>query len=174
MLLGPPGTKTTVLEKNYHKLKSECAEINGFRCIHVWDWDDKDKIISTFLKSRNTFGARECEIKEVPKKEEVNFLNTYHFQGYIKSETAIGLYKNEELLSIMTFGKPRYSKKYDIEILRLCSKDTVVGDASKLLNYYVNKYNPKSIISYCDLSKFNGNVYKKLDFKRKSCNIGRH
>ena len=33
-----------------------------------------------------------------------------------------------------------------------------------LFNYFKNKTNPKSIISYCDLSKFSGEVYEKLGF----------
>lgn len=70
----------------------------------------------------------------------------------------------------MTFGKPRYNKNYEYELLRLCTKSTysVVGGAEKLFKYFKVHYTPKSIVSYCDNSKFTGNIYYKLGFTLKS------
>ena len=64
----------------------------------------------------------------------------------------------------MTFGKSRYNKHYEFELLRYCSSKAVIGGANKIFKYFIGNYNPKSIISYCDLSKFNGDVYTKLGF----------
>lgn len=77
------------------------------------------------------------------------------------------MYYNEELVEVMTFGKPRYNKKYEWELLRLCTKFGyhIAGGANKLLNHFIQSYNPKSIISYCDDSKFRGSVYSQLGFK---------
>ena len=36
--------------------------------------------------------------------------------------------------------------------------------SEKLFKYFVNTYNPNSIISYCDFSKFRGVVYSNLGF----------
>ena len=71
------------------------------------------------------------------------------------------------LVEVMTFGKPRYNKKYEYELLRLCThKDyTITGGSEKLFKYFIEQYNPSSIISYCDKSKFTGNVYGRLGFK---------
>ena len=74
----------------------------------------------------------------------------------------------------MTFGKPRYNKKYEYELIRFCSSDKVVGGAEKLFKYFVNTYAPKSIISYCDLSKFTGKTYSKLGFTYLQTSIGKH
>ena len=65
-----------------------------------------------------------------------------------------------------TFGEPRYNKKYEYELLRLCihSDYYVIGGAEKLFHYFIKHYNPSNIISYCDASKFTGEVYKKLGF----------
>ena len=81
-----------------------------------------------------------------------------------------GLYYNGELIEIMSFGKPRYNKKYEYELLRLCTKFeyNVIGGSEKLFKYFINNYNPTSIISYCDNSKFKGNVYKTLGFELKN------
>ena len=70
----------------------------------------------------------------------------------------------------MTFGKPRYNKNYEWELLRLCTKSNynIIGGAEKLFDYFLNTYKPDSIISYCDISKFTGSVYSKLGFKLKA------
>ena len=41
----------------------------------------------------------------------------------------------------------------------------MVGGSNKLFKYFVRNYTPKSIISYCDMSKFSGQVYGELGFK---------
>lgn len=75
----------------------------------------------------------------------------------------------DKLIELMTFGKPRYNKNYEWELLRLCThKDyKVVGGAERLFKYFIKTYKPNSIISYCDFSKFNGDVYNRLGFKQK-------
>ena len=74
-----------------------------------------------------------------------------------------GLYYNNELVSMMTFGNPRYTKKVQYELIRYCSSRTIVGGANKLFNYFIQNYQPQSIVSYCDTSKFEGAVYKNSD-----------
>ena len=68
---------------------------------------------------------------------------------------------------LMTFGRPRYNKQYNVELLRLCTKSgyTVVGGASKLFSYATSEYGLQNIISYCDRSKFTGSVYEKMGMK---------
>lgn len=118
--------------------------------------------------------ARNCDIKIVDKYEAERFIDSYHLQGYTKSDINIGLYYNEELVSIMTFGKPRYNKNYQYELIRYCSSMNVVGGAEKLFNHFIQLYNPHNVISYCDLSKFTGKTYVKLGFILKSVSIGKH
>lgn len=169
-----PWNKEHGLDKHYHADKTDLAIKNGYRCIQVWDWDDPQKIINTFLKKKETIGARQCDIRLIDKKDEIDFINTYHFQGYTKSDVALGLYYANELVMVMTFGKARYSKKYQTEIIRICSSKSVIGGAEKLFKYYIEKYSPDSIVSYCDLSKFEGKVYTNLGFKKSSRAISRH
>ena len=51
-------------------------------------------------------------------------------------------------------------------MLRLCTKFDyiIIGGSEKLFKYFINKYKPESIISYCDRSKFKGDVYQSLGF----------
>lgn len=154
-------------DKYYHQNKSKIAKENNFRCIHIFDWDDKDKIIN-LLKPKTLIYARKCKIKEVSLEDTTLFLNTYHLQNTCKGQIIrLGLYYNNELIQLMTFGKPRYNKNYEYELLRLCTKTEykIIGGAERLFKYFLEKYNPSSIISYCDLAKFNGDVYERLGFK---------
>ena len=161
------------LDKRYHFEKSKKARDNGFRCICVWDWDDKYKIIRLLLEQERIY-ARKCEIKEVSIEDAAKFINTYHLQNYAKDSIRIGLYYNDELVSIMTFGKPRYNNNYEYELIRYCSSKNIIGGAGKLFKYFKDIYKPSSIISYCDLSKFNGDTYEKLGFTLKNISISKH
>ena len=152
------------LNKYYHLEKTKLAQENGFRCIHIFDWDNKDKIINMFT-SKIIIGARKCTIKKVLKKECDEFLNLYHLQNTCRGQiVCYGLYYNDELLQIMTFGKPRYNKNYEWELLRLCShKDyQIIGGSERLWKHFLREQNPTNVISYCDNSKFTGKVYENL------------
>ena len=109
--------------------------------------------------------ARNCVIKEVETETANIFLNKYHLQGSSRGNIVnIGLFdKSNELVELMTFGKPRYNANFQWELLRLCSSKNVVGGSAKI----------RSIVSYCDIAKFDGNTYKSLGFtelrKSKPC-----
>jgi len=160
-------------DKHYHSEKTQNAIDNGYRCIHIWDWDDVDKIID-LLKSRDKIYARLCVVEEISEQEAEDFINTYHLQGYVKSELRFGLRHNGELVAVMTFGKPRYNHNYQYELLRFCAKYSVTGGSSKLFHYFIENYKPSSVISYCDNSKFSGNTYINLGFIRERFSYGKH
>lgn len=112
--------------------------------------------------------ARNCIVKEIQKDIAEDFINKHHLQGSCKGQRLyIGLLFKEELLLVMTFGYPRYNYNAAWELLRLCYlPDTIVmGGAGKALNYFIRKYKPDNIISYCNLDYFTGNVYRELHFK---------
>lgn len=111
--------------------------------------------------------ASELELGYVSKEEEIAFLNENHYQGFVGSEVCLGLYNNGELIELMSFGKPRYTNKFDWELLRLCTKKglNVYGGASRLLkNFYKGRCG--SMISYCNESLFTGKVYESLGFTK--------
>jgi hypothetical protein len=83
-----------------------------------------------------------------------------------------GLYYNDELISLMTFMKTRKvlnktHKDGEYELVRFCNKIgiSVVGGASKLFKKFIKDYNPISVLSYCDISWANGDLYKNLGFE---------
>lgn len=165
------------ITKDYHLKKSLAARAAGYRCIHVFDWEDQNKIINS-LSPRKSVPARKCTVKNISVEPVDDFLNRYHFQDTCKGQIVrLGLYYQGELVEVMTFGKPRYNKQYQWELLRLCTKSDVcvVGGAERLYRYFLLHYNPTSIISYCDMSKFNGDVYTRLGMTLlKTTNPTRH
>jgi len=165
---------------NYHKIKSDLCDEKGIQLIHIYedDWDNKQDIVKSMIlnklgKSYNKIYARKTEVKEIKDNELIrNFLNKNHIQGFVGSAIKIGLFYEDELISLMTFGKLRkplnsLSKKDEYEMLRFCNKlnTSVIGGASKLFKYFLRNYKINSIITYADRSYSNGKLYKLLGFK---------
>lgn len=121
----------------------------------------------------NKLRASKLLLKQVETVEAKAFLNEYHYQGYAPYSCCYGLYYNGELVQLMSFGKPRYTRKFDYELIRLCTKkDFIVhGGASRLLKHF-RQDNAGSIISYCNRDKFDGTVYRALGFKSKGITKG--
>ncbi|HPM74230.1 MAG TPA: hypothetical protein PLA71_00745 [Saccharofermentans sp.] len=67
----------------------------------------------------------------------------------------------------MTFGKSRYDKKIEWEMIRFCTVNNfnIIGICSKLLTYFEKHYSPSSIISYCDKRWSTGKTYENCGFK---------
>ena len=156
---GGPGVKI-----NYHRDKSAIAKAAGYRCIHIFDWDDVDRIVDS-IKPKKSIYARKCTIYKLKLDVANQFLSKYHFQGTCRGQLlCLGLVQDGELYQVMTFGKPRYDKHHSVELLRLCTKSgyTVAGGASRLFKFATENYGLSDIISYCDLSKFSGHIYETI------------
>jgi hypothetical protein len=156
----------------YHVNKTLMCEQKGIQLIHMFDieWLEKNAIvkskISNQLKKNIAIFARKCIIKEIFTSESRKFLDENHLQGYCNSKIKLGLFFDDQLVSVMTFDKSRFTKKYEWEMVRFCTKIGyhVVGGASRLFTHFVKNYNPQTVISYADLRWSNGNLYEKLNF----------
>jgi hypothetical protein len=163
-------------DKYSHLKKTLICNQNGVELIHIWedDWIYKKDIIESILLYRfkliqNKIFARNCDIRVVNPKDKDDFLNFNHIQGKCKSFINIGLYYNNELVSIMCFNHQNSNINKDIELVRFCNKKytIVTGSASKLFNFFINtNTNINKIISFADLSNFQGNIYNLLNFKK--------
>ena len=161
------------------KDKTVKCEEKGVDLIHVFEdeWIFKKDIVKSVINSKlglfdNVIFGRKCIIKEVSPKESKKFLDNNHLQGSIPSKIKLGLYYNDELVSLMTFGSLRKamgSKSVDgsFELYRFANKlnTSVLGSFSKLLKYFITTYNPNSILTFSDNRYFSGEVYKKNGFE---------
>lgn len=163
-----------------HQDKQEKTEFLGIKLFQIFEdeWDNKRDIVKSMINNLlginiNKIYARQCEIRDVKVSEATEFLNKSHLQGYSHSKHKIGLFYNNELVSIMTFGSPRIisgrreTEPNVFEIIRFASNlnTTVVGGASKLFKYFIDNHNPSKIITYADRRFSTGELYKKLGFE---------
>jgi len=167
-------------DKNYHLNKTKECENNGIRLIHIFsdEWNTKGDIVKgrllhiIGLNGLNVY-ARKCNVKEITSKQKNEFLTKTHIQGKDTSSIHIGIFYRDQLSAIMTFGKLRRAlggtpKVGNYELIRFSSNLHIVGGASKLLSFFIKKYNPIKIISYADRRWSNGNLYEKIGFTKTS------
>lgn len=153
--------------------KYKLAEEKGIRIIRVFEDEYKYKqeivlsrIESAIGKTENKIYARQCVIVELNSETSSKFLEKTHIQGNINASIRYGLMYDNELISVMTFSKPRYDTTSEWELIRFSNKlnTIVIGGASKLFKHFIKMHTPKNIVSYCDVRYGTGNIYKLLGF----------
>jgi hypothetical protein len=168
-------------DSHYHLNKTKYFNDIHIRIIHIWedDWDNKRDIVKSMILNQiksisNRIFARKCEVREIYDINIVrNFLEKNHIQGYVNSVVKIGLFYNNELVSLMTFDRSEGRKKMkdnEWNLSRFCNKinTSVIGGASKILSFFKNRFNPVRIISYADKDWSMGTLYSKLNFSKVS------
>jgi hypothetical protein len=166
--------------KKYHQNKYLKSKEANTKLIQIYDddWNLKKDIIKSRISNQlhltnNRIYSRKCVVKVVDSNIECrNFLTENHLQGFVGSTIKLGLYYNDELVSLMTFGKTRKAlnsistNENDYELLRFCNlKNTnVIGSASKLFKHFITNYEHHNITSYAMLEWGEGEFYSKLGF----------
>ncbi len=151
--------------KYYHIDKTNLSESKNIKLIHICEDEILLKTdivlskISSLLNLNKTIYGRKCVIKEISKKESTLFLNENHLQGNSIDKYRYGLYYNDEIVSILTFGKKRKSlgnkskNENEYELVRFCNKKytNVIGGFSKLLKYFIKNHLPTKIETFADI-----------------------
>lgn len=159
-------------QADYHYDKWQGCNNKGIKLLQFYNRDmyTKFEVMKSIIRY-HTIGvekipARKCTVKEISNKESIDFQEENHIQGGISAEYNHGLFYRDELVAVMTWGKPRFTNKHDLELYRFCNKinTTVIGGASKLLKYFENNVKVNSVVSYCSLDRSQGNLYKTLGF----------
>lgn len=156
----------------YHWNKWSACNALG---IDLYQWFDYElnnsfELIKSKIKyilnqgTKNNIGARKTIISNsVPIKDEREFLNTNHIQGFSKDRSyTFGAYYNNKLVGIMTFAvRPKY-----IELTRFSTdiSNNYPGLFSKMLKHAMTLIPNGDIVSFSDNNHSNGNLYKVNGF----------
>lgn len=160
------------LSKNYHQEKTKACHKAKIRLIHIFEHEwlfNRDKIKSLIRSALGIYSsrlyARKCQIKPIDADMYRQFLLANHLQCAVNSSIRYGLFYQDELVSVIGFGKSRF-KKDEIELHRYCVKANyqVIGGFSKLIKHVCVNEHITKFVSYVDFSHFNGRGYKKAGF----------
>lgn len=155
-------------DKERHLQKLNLCNSVNIKLLQFWDieWYYKQEICKSIIKSNlginEVIYARKCSLVDLTPKEYKEFIEENHIQGYAPASIRYGLIYNGKLVSCISFSKSRFDKNKKYELIRYANKlnTNVIGGFSKLLKY--SKL--ESIITYCDLRLFTGNVYQAAGF----------
>jgi len=153
----------------YHKYKLDRCNENGYRLITLFEneWLNKKELIKKKIKhiifktKDRPIYARKTHVKLVNSNIKNDFMNQHHIQGKGLGSISLGLYFENELVSLVTF----VNNKNNYVLNRFASSKQVVGGFSKLLKYFINNYPKKEIITFADLRWSEGKLYEKTGFK---------
>lgn len=161
--------------RNYHIDKYNKIKNKGFYPIFVFEdeWLFKKDIVKSIIKNKlgiidRKIYARKCIVTELNNSEIREFYETNHIQGFVSSQINLALLYNNEIVSVLSLGKPRFAKEYDYEITRFSNllNTSVIGGFSKLLKYFTRNYTFNKIITYSDKRFFSGDIYLNNGFKQ--------
>ncbi|WP_143053888.1 hypothetical protein [Parapedobacter koreensis] len=147
------------------------------RCIHI----DEDRWIAQpdLLLNRiaalaglaQRVHARSTVVARIDKHMAMVFQQNHHLQVALPGKYRYGLFREGELVSIAVFsgGRKMDDKPADyrsFELLRFCHKQGihVVGGFSKLIDAFLQEFDPGDIMTYADKDWTDGSSYRKTGF----------
>jgi very-short-patch-repair endonuclease len=153
-------------DRKYHLSKYNAFRSIGYDIIQIFEdeWLFKTDIIKQKILHKLGYNnspklyARKCFIKKIDYNICKEFLDKTHIQGNSVSSIQLGAYYEDELVAVMTFSNLRKfmggdgTQKDIYELVRFSTSinKIVIGIAGKLMNYFINNYNPSKIVSYAD------------------------
>ena len=150
--------------KLYHQQKSLAAEQAWYHCIHIFDWDNNEKVknwlIWLLTKKKN---LHNWKIMKVDWKEAEKFYDANHLQGRCSATVHYWIYVKWELINCMSFT----CFKWEWTLVRFASKMwyRIYCWASRLFNTFLKEYDPDYVVSFSDITKHSGWLYDALWFK---------
>ena len=151
------------MSNNYHKEKSQLAKDQGLFCIHIWDWDDSEKIART-LKTRENYNNDNILISLNEKNECCEFLDDFSFSEYDNDfDVCVSLRIDDVIESVITLKKinncewiiSNFTNKFYFEQEK---------NIRKLVNWFIENFSPNKIYYACDNSKINSNIFTNIGF----------
>ena len=161
-------------DKNHLLDKSKLCNEKGIKLLHFFDSEIENKfdivcsiIFNSIGKSKNKIFARRTSIEEISSGDAKLFFDENHIQGGVFSKYNLALKYDNEIVSVMSISKSRYTKN-NYELVRFANKKftNVIGGFSRLLKHIIKINNIEELISYVDIRFFDGHGYEKCGFIR--------
>jgi hypothetical protein len=182
------------IPRNYFINITKLNKEQNIRTIWIKDWElineVKWNVLQSYIKTATgnieyRIYARDCEIKILSNKDVKPFLENNSFYGHRNAALNIGLIlkkdinhlKKGDLVFVYTFGHPFFSKKYDIEVIRVASllNTQIIGGSSKCLKYFLTNYTVlnigkkevtcENILFLVDADHNDGKSLERLNYK---------
>lgn len=172
-----PNIKQPQANKFYHINKTKACWNIDYNLFHVFsdEWFNKQEIVKSMIRNRlgvvkERIYARKCEVRTISLSDARQFLEQCHIDGYATSAHKLGLFYQNELVSVLTLRTARYHSKNTMEIIRFANKlnCVVTGGFSKLFKKAKEiaiREGKTEFMTYADLRFGKGNVYLKNGFK---------
>jgi hypothetical protein len=163
--------------RDLHRQKANVSIEKNIRLIQIFDYElvEKNEQIKSLIKSAlgifdHKIFARKCSLEVLSAIEARSFCDENHLQGYGAAKFNYALvHPDHGIVQLLSFAKPRFSKKHEWEIIRSCSKSgfIITGGMKKLWSRFLNEQKPNSVITYADARFFDGSSYERnLGFQR--------
>jgi hypothetical protein len=141
---------------DYHKMKSDICFSKGIRLIHIWedDWKLKQDIIKSIILSsiKDKVKLEKYDIKLIDDYS--LFLKENGINGYLKAEFNMGLFKEEELISLLSYD----IVENKIIIRNFCDKINIFHNSFEIIILKLKELKKTIEIeldrSYVDIRKF--------------------
>jgi hypothetical protein len=156
-------------DKYYHYNKWKKCNDKNIHLVSVFedDWNlqcDKIKnmLLTFFNKKQRGIPARKAKIKRINGRTARLFLDQYHLQRYVAGTHYGAFDKDDNLISVMTFGTTRNGR---FELKRFVMDNyNHPGLFSKIFTYAQGDLQFSEVVSFSDNTCFTGNVYKTNGF----------
>jgi len=103
--------------------------------------------------------ANECDIRIISEHEANRFHTLFNVLDATDSEISYGLFFSGMLVSVMSFHIAD-----DVTISRYTYHTDVVGGTKRLLNAFIDTFNPSRLVAYTENEWMLGEVYSKEGF----------
>lgn len=179
--------KPTNYFDDLHRMYAE----KGIRLMLLFDWQIEHKdswnkmkmLLITAIGHPKRIMSRKCKVRQITDAEAKPINDQFHTMGHRKAKITYGLFYNDQLVEIMSFGNNKWNRNIFsdkcFEIIRGCmgSLNTihldddpnslyfVSGGPSRLLAHFIRDYDPDAIFSYCEDGLFSGASYLSAGMK---------
>ena len=142
------------------------AAMHNIQCYFVYDFDNYAKFVKA-LMGKYYIESDDVTCGNVDNSEAKRFYDKFSLYDIdLDYSISIGLKRNGSLVSCMTFHMVNIEDN-TWKLSNFCSKAHYVvrNGSAVMMDYFIQNYDPKSIVSITDLTKSSGDMMQNLGFK---------